>query len=218
MKRLLLLFLLLNTGIAFCQTVKLNLDSVVAVDLPGKPLIRRNDSSQAIVFKKYSGEYIIVVQNFNKRKNFKLSKDSLSAYYQGVIQGNLILLKHFTLLNNRDVNVDGFKAIDFEYKADSTKGLPDIRYQRAIFLNNYMITFCYWTFSDSLQVNLARKDAFFKSVTVIADKSKTKQYTDDGFAEFISGHNGVAFLAIAICVVILVMFVIKKLVYKRVKR
>jgi hypothetical protein len=217
LKRLLLLFFLLYTGIAFGQSnFKLNIDSLAVVSLPGKPASKKNDTGQIYFYKKYASEYIVLLQNFKYYKKFSLQKDSLSAFYEGVVEGHL-RLPHSKLLSKNEVTINSFKAIDFSYKADSTHGLPDVRFQRAIFLDHYMITFSYWTSSDSLQKNLPNKEAFFNSIAIIADKDKTKQYTDEGMAYNLGIIIG-KYLTIPFVVIIglLIVFLIRRVAYKKI--
>jgi len=218
LKRLLLLSLFFYTSFAFGQdTFKLKIDSLATATLPGKPASKKNDTGAVYFYKRYASEYIIYLQNFNYFKNFKLHKDSLSAFYEGIIEGHLHA-PHSKLLSQNEVTVNGFKAIDFSYKADSTRGLPDVRFQRALFLDHYMITFSYWTSSDSLQKNLPKKDAFLKSITIIADKYKTKQYTDEGIAFNLDGLLGNKYLAITLAIVIclLIVFLVRRVAYKKI--
>ena len=217
MKRLFVLFFLLYTGIAFGQDFKLKIDSLVTATLPGKPASKKNDTGQVYFYKRYASEYIILLQNFKYYKKFSLQKDSLSAFYDGVVEGHL-RLPHSKLLSKNEVTINGFKAIDFSYKADSTHGLPDVRFQRAIFLDHYMITFSYWTSSDSLQKNLPNKDAFLNSIAIIADKGKTKQYTDEGLAYNLGVIVG-KYLAIPLVIIIglLIVFLIRRVAYKKLK-
>lgn len=216
MKRSFLLFLLLYTGIAFGQnTFKLKIDSLVIATLPGKPASKKNDTGQVYFYKRYASEYIIYLQNFKYYKKFSLRQDSLSAFYNGVIEGHL-RAPHSKLLSKSEVTINGFKAIDFSYKADSTHGLPDVRFQRAVFLDHYMITFSYWTSTDSLQKNLPNKEAFFNSIAVIADKDKTKQYTDGGrdFGTIIG--NKYLTTSFVIIIGLLIVFLIRRVAYKKI--
>lgn len=215
MKRLLLLFFLLYTGIAFSQNFKLKIDSLATVTLPGKPASKKNDTGAVYFFKKYASEYIVYLQNFNYYKKFSLRQDSLSAFYEGVVEGHLHA-PHSKLLSKNEITVNGFKAIDFSYKADSTHGLPDVRFQRAIFLDHYMITFSYWTSSDSLQKNLPNKDAFLNSIAIIADKDKTKQYTDKGYdLRHIIGNKHLT-ISFVIIIGLLIVFLVRRVAYKKI--
>jgi len=216
LKKLLLLFFLLYTRIAFGQDLKLKIDSLATVTLPGKPASKKNDTGAVYFYKRYASEYIVYLQNFKYYKKFSLRQDSLSAFYEGVVEGHL-QLPHSKLLSKNEVIVNGFKAIDFAYKADSTHGLPDVRFQRAIFLDHYMITFSYWTSSDSLQKNLPNKEAFFNSIAIIADKDKTKQYTDEVMAFNLGGLLGNKYLTISfvIIIVLLVVFLVRRVAYKK---
>jgi len=216
MKRSLLLFLLLYTGIAFGQSsFKLKIDSLAVVNLPGKPASKKNDTGQIYFYKKYASEYIILLQNFKYYKKFSLRQDSLSAFYEGVVEGHL-RAPHSKLLSKNEVTINGFKAIDFSYKADSTHGLPDVRFQRAIFLDHYMITFSYWTSSDSLQKNLPNKDAFLNSIAIIADKDKTKQYTDEGYDFGLIMGNKYLTISFVIVIGLLIVFLVRRVAYKKI--
>lgn len=218
MKRLLLLFLLSNSAVAFSQSAfKLTIDSLSTVSLPGKPSLKKNDTTTVYFIHQYSAEYIILVQDFKKRKDFVLHQDSLSAFYQGVVEGGVGAARNSTLLSKNEVTVNGFKAIDFEYKVDSTL-LPDVRFQRSIILNKQMITYCFWTFSDSAKINTPKKDAFFKSIAIIADKNKTKQYTQGNLATVLGSFAG-STMAIAVIALIGIgfVFLIRKLIYKKIK-
>lgn len=216
MKRLFPLFLLLYTGLAFGQNnFKLNVDSLAVVTLPGKPASKKNDTGSVYFYKKYAAEYIILKQNFKYYKNFSLHKDSLSEFYDGIVNGHL-RLPHSKLLSKNEVTINGFKAIDFSYKADSTHGLPDVRFQRAIFLDHYMITFSFWTSSDSLQKNLTNKEAFLNSITIIADKNKTKQYTDGGLVFDLGSFTGKYLLIPFIVIALLIVFLIRRVAYKKI--
>jgi len=215
MKRLPLLFFLLYTGITFGQdNFKLKIDSLVTVTLPGKPASKKNDTGQIYFYKKYASEYIVLLQNFKYYKKFRLRQDSLSAFYEGVVEGHL-RLPHSKLLSKNEVTINGFKAIDFSYKADSTHGLPDVRFQRAIFLDHYMITFSYWTSSDSLPKNWPNKEAFFKSIAIIADKDTTKQYTDEGYELGAIIGNKYLTISFVIIIALLIVFLVRRVAYKK---
>jgi len=217
--KLLLVFFFLYSELAFGQSpFKLKIDSLATVNLPGKPASKKNDTGAVYFYKKYASEYIVYLQNFNYYKKFSLRQDSLSAFYEGIVEGHLHTPLN-KLISKNEVTVNGFKAIDFAYKADSTHGLPDVRFQRAVFLDHYMITFSYWTSSDSLQKNLPNKDAFFKSIAIIADKDKTKQYTDEGVVFNFDGLLGNKYLAITLATVIclLIVFLVRRVAYKKIK-
>jgi|GEM_PF-3259074 len=215
-RKLLLFVFLLYAGNVFSQsTFKLKIDSLATVTLPGKPASKKNDTGAVYFFKKYASEYIVYLQNFNYYKKFSLRQDSLSAFYEGVVEGHLHA-PHSKLLSKNEITVNGFKAIDFSYKADSTHGLPDVRFQRAIFLDHYMITFSYWTSSDSLQKNLPNKNAFLNSITIIADKEKAKQYTDKGYDLGLIIGNKYLTISFVIIIGLLIVFLVRRVAYKKI--
>jgi hypothetical protein len=184
LKRLFVLFFLLYTGIAFGQDFKLKIDSLATVSLPGKPASKKNDTGAVYFYKRYASEYIVYLQNFKYYKKFSLQKDSLSAFYEGVVEGHL-RLPHSKLLSKNEVTINGFKAIDFSYKADSTHGLPDVRF-------------------------------FLNSIAIIADKDKTKQYTDESYDLGAIISNKYLTISFVIIIGLLIVFLVRRVAYKKI--
>lgn len=213
-KKLLLFFILLDTGFAFGQKTTsyiVNIDSLAEASLPVKPGFRKTDTSELYIAKTPSAYYLIVVQKMKNKKGFSLTKNTLESFYQQNMQANLNFAKG-KLLWQEDILMDSLKAINYEYKTTGDT-LPDIRFQRTVFLNNTLINFCFWTLSDSLKVNLPKKDAFFKSAIIIAQGDKAEQYTGDSMAYKIG--NILFRLVIVTFIIFIVMGVVKKVNSKK---
>jgi hypothetical protein len=215
MKKLLVILLLLNAGIAFSQSAtKVNLDNLTQVTFPGKPADKGFENQKVYFLKDSTAYYLALSKNMSKLPGFSLQKDSLNEFYTGIIEGT-VKTAGGKLIYKKDILIDGFKAIEFEYTL-TNPNLPALSFQRSIFLNGKIISCNFMTSEENLKTNEPKRDAFFKSITVTADKSTIKQSTGADTA-FKVGYSigyiiGVVFsLAVLIAIIVGVVFLIKRI-------
>lgn len=206
MKKILVILLLLNTGIAFSQSgVKVKLENLAEVTFPAAPVTKTVENQEVSFLKDSTAYYLTISKDMSKLPGFSLQKDSLNEFYTGIIEGT-IKTSGGKLIYKKDILIDGFKAIEFKYTIINPN-LPALSFQRTVFLNGKIISCTFMTSEENLKTNEPKRDAFFKSITVTADKSITKQYTDNNSA-FKAGYSIGYILGLVIGIGIIVLIIV----------
>lgn len=214
MKKLLIILLLLNTGIAFSQSgVKVKLENLAEVTFPAAPATKTVENQEVSFLKDSTAYYLSISKDMSKLPGFSLQKDSLNEFYTGIIEGT-IKTSGGKVIYKKDILIDGFKAVEFEYTI-TNPNLPALSFQRTIFLDGKVISCTFMTSEENLKTNEPKRDAFFKSITVTADKSTIKQSSGADTAYKV-GYSigyiiGVVFsIAVLIAIIVGVVFLIKR--------
>ncbi len=113
--------------------------------------------------------------------DFIVDSDSVSNFYDKVVTG---LLKNTKgkLISKRSFEINGLKGVEVEHHSDEFPGMPDLRYDRIILLNNTAINITFWTFSSAKEKSLSARDKFFSSFKIIANKAQLVQGTENSIA------------------------------------
>jgi hypothetical protein len=219
MRKLLTLLLLLNTGVVFSQTgVKTNLGGLAEVTFPSKPANKDLGNQEVNFLKDSTAMYLTYVKDLGKEVGFSLMRDSLNEFYAGIIEGT-IKSSGGRVIYKKNIEINGLPAIECEYTL-TNPNLPGIGFQRTIFLNKKLINCTFLTTEENIKINESKKDQFFGSIAIIADKSTIKQYTNEDSA-YKAGYSigyilGVIIgLGIIVLIVVGAVFLIKRVTTRK---
>lgn len=184
MRRIILFFLLALSVSAFAQQpYKQAIHQTCEVTFPDKPVLKTVEDCDVYSKTIKSAFYLALVKSSGE----EFLKDSIDVFYKGVVDGNLKTPKG-ELVYKKDILIDGLKGLEFEFIAQRSSGLPNVRFQQILYVDKQFFTFSFWTYQDSLKINEPKKSLFFNSIHVIADKNHLTQGKDGGFGYVIGNY------------------------------
>jgi len=158
------------------------LDSIATIIFPDTPKTKVADINSGFFYSTPNVRYIALVQDFRAQK-FSLTADSLDSFYSGVTDGvSEASNTKGKLISKKNIVIDGFKGMEFEYESNLNPNVPNYRFQRMVLLNGKLYNYSFWTFKDSVKNNTVKKDIFFRSFHIIGNKENIKQYNNEGVA------------------------------------
>jgi hypothetical protein len=174
-KHLVLIFLFFSTThFSFGQTwVKQNLSNLATISFPAQPIPIDTLGEKIFIYNTDSSHYFISVK---KLTGLQLRENELDTFYYGFMKGVLKKTKG-KLVSERPFRLDGLKGIEIEYVLTTNPNLSELRFARAIFFNNTIFFYNFWTSSGNREQTETDRNNFFKSFTATADKATIKQYT-----------------------------------------
>jgi len=217
MKRIILfLFFVLSISTGFGQSAfKKDLRNVVEISFPVPASFKIVGTDTVYYARQYSSYYFALSKDFSGDPNFTVEKDSLDSFYEGVIRGTVATAKG-ALIKQNFFLINGLRGVEFEFVSTDNPHLPNLRFQRSLYLNKKLVNYSYWTVSDSLGINASKKDQFFNSISIKADKNNLKQYTEskDLLTKIQRAVGSTVPLVISavmlICSVVLIILLIKR--------
>lgn len=197
---------------------KQNLLNLVTVNFPSKPEASELSGKKVFYLNNPDVSYVVVVQDLSQERNFSLNPNELDEFYEGNIKGALKTSKG-ELISKKIFEAGGFKGIDFVYKTPSNPKIPELSFNRILFLNDVVFSISALTHSENEIKTRAERDKFLNSLEITADKNTLKQ----GNAGGVSGDNSTAFrigyvigqTLVYALLIFAVIFVVRKLIKKK---
>lgn len=177
-KRVILIFLLVSfANFLFGQVwVKQNLSNLATINFPAQPNFIDTLGERIFIYNADSAHYFISFKGFTRHDNLQLRENELDTFYYGFIKG-VLGKANGKLLSQKPFITDGLKGIEIEYISTINPNLTSPRFARAIFFNNIIFFYNFWTSSGNKEQTEIDRNKFLNSFTVTADKSTLKQYT-----------------------------------------
>lgn len=94
-----------------------------------------------------------------------LDAAQLSEYYEGVIKG-ILAATNGNLISKKTFQIDSLSGIDLVYISHKNPDLPDLRFQRIIFINDALISINLMTSSENKAVAENTSSKFFNSFAI----------------------------------------------------
>ena len=94
-----------------------------------------------------------------------LDAAELSEYYEGVIEG-VLKAANGQLISKKEFELSGLSGVDFTYTASDNPNLPDLRFQRVIFINDELIVINFLTSSENKAAAENEVGKFFNSFVI----------------------------------------------------
>lgn len=209
-------FILFFAAKAFCQlTYTQDLEHIAQIKFPDTPKIERIDFGGIAYQYKIEHEIYIaniipnkktLMEHFAVDANKKIYNEYISKYLDE-IKGKLIYKKNIPM-----ANLDG---IEYHYSTNAF-GWKSYSFNRLIFLNDTLINFSIFS-PDSLKRNDKKIDTYFSSfkITIPANHiaSNNKTETINGLAKLTAY---LIFIAIPILIGLGIVFLLRKIVYRKV--
>lgn len=193
-------------AVVFCANTygqseyKQNLLGLASITFPVIPEYHVTNGRVTTHFYKYKNElneWSVVVRDFTKSKSLKLWPQDLSWFYQYGIKSIKKEL-HATLINENEIELDGLKAIEFEYSYINDQRVPVQSTHRLIFFNNMIFSMNFTSVNGTSAASNPGTEAFFTSFKITSEKSSTKQYNlEPDIAK--PKQIGLGILGLAIC-------------------
>jgi hypothetical protein len=207
---LIIIFLSVN---AFGQyTYKQKLGSMATIALPDTPKLKQIKGSE-IYFAKYKGVFFMAeAGDIHGGLKDLITGTNADSIYNGYIKGTIESTKAKLFYKDK-IKVNGHDGIEFGYKAE-LNGQQTYRYQHAVFLNDTLLMCGIWC-SDSLSKDDHNLTLFFSGFKV-----KNAEDLSTARAKELGHKTGKAIaIIVALCIPLLlglgVIFIIRKLVYKK---
>ncbi|MBZ4190192.1 hypothetical protein [Niabella beijingensis] len=156
-----------------------------------------------------SANYIVAMTDFAKSIPDQRPVTNVKAYYNSLIQalrkknlGKISLVQHCT--------VNGFPGIDYEITSKKYSDVPVTSISRTVLVNNVLIAVALNVRADQKSAYTARKDRFFRSLTITAPKPPSAAERIGYKLGWIIGKFGSIALLLAIGAGIVLLFKKKK--------
>jgi hypothetical protein len=156
--------------------VKQDFDQLASISFPDKPTVSDLPNGMGLLYKsvKSPNSYAMLLFKFKADDIMVTDTTTLRNFYEGVVSGAANPDKAKTLLYTKNISIDNYKGIEFEYKDATTPAQPRFVYQRVLFMKTRAYIYSFSTPDDSNATNKTERDNFFNSFSIL-DKS-VKQY------------------------------------------
>jgi len=200
MKTTLTLIFVLFLNVVNAQTdYKQNLINQASIVFPSAPEYHNKNTDHRIKDHYYKYEnntnvWKVQVRDFSESKLLKLRPQDLPEFYLSWI---LSATRHqkAALANNKEIEINGLKAVEFEYYYTDDKNRMIQTLQRIFYFNNLVVVMDYSTYISSYSGNSIRTDAksdkFFNSFMLSTDRSAIKQYNLEASAAKSKPKSGI---------------------------
>ena len=108
--------------------------------------------------------YVVTIRA-STDKDMVLDAAELSEYYEGVIEG-VLKAANGQLISKKEFELSGLSGVDFTYTASDNPNLPDLRFQRVIFINDELIVINFLTSSENKAAAENEVGKFFNSFVI----------------------------------------------------
>jgi len=158
-----LIALLLITNLCFSQEwSETKLNDFSSIYFPSSP--DKSESMGGLYFTTSddTGVYMVMIKDIG---NPKITESELPQFYQGVLSGALKSVNG-ELIEKNEFKSNGINGVEMLYTANSNPQLPNLRHKRILLVNNYLISYEFWTFKETEQIASINKERFFNSIVV----------------------------------------------------
>src|SRR5690606_6861449 len=108
----------------------------------------------------------------------QISKDDIPTIYQGVVNGTLEAA-NAELISINEINIQGFPAVELEYRAQSNPELPSQRFKKVIYLNKSIISIDFLPLNNQMDVSNEMKEKFFNSFSITSNEVEQTSTTEN---------------------------------------
>lgn len=164
--------------IIFCSfgqsTYKQNILNIATIDFPEKPDFIDTLGLKMYDYSDENAQFILMIRDLSSQPDLSFQEDDLEKFYSNTIAG-IIDASEGKILNKKVFELDGLKGVEIEFISNSNPSLPDLRFEKILFVNNLFIAVDFVTNSVDSMITKNKKDQYFQSFILTAKKSTLKQ-------------------------------------------
>lgn len=196
------ILLLFISHLVSAQTgYKQNLTDFSSITFPQQPIRIDTLGQKAYRYVDSLAIYLAIVKE-STEDDVVFDTAELPKYYEGVVKG-ILEATNGKLISKKAFQIDSLNGVDLVYISTVNPDLPDLRFQRIIFINGAVITINLLTSSEHKAVAENMSSKFFNSFAINPSATALTQGTENAFALKIGSLVGKVSVWVLIFVVVI---------------